>query len=62
MLREKPMASSTKVHKDVRVNFKDSLFSMFMHFTSLQGGQSRVFGINHPTGGGVHILFFVSCL
>jgi hypothetical protein len=56
------MASSTEAHKDVRVNFKDSLFSMFMHFTGLQGGQSRVFGINHPTGGGVHILFFISCL
>jgi hypothetical protein len=46
----------------VAINFKDSLFSMFMHFSGLQGRQSRVFSINHPTGGGVHMLFFVSCL
>ena len=62
-LREKSMASSTESHKDVRLNFKDSLFSLFMHFTGLQGGgKSRVFSINHPTGGGVHILLFISCL
>jgi hypothetical protein len=30
---------------------------MFMHFTGRQGGQSRVFGINHPTGGGVFPAF-----
>jgi hypothetical protein len=35
---------------------------MFMQFSGLQGQYSRVFGINHPTGGGVHILIFVSCL
>jgi hypothetical protein len=61
-LREKASAARAEAHKDVRLNFKDSLFSMFMHFSGLQGGQWRVFGINHPTRGGVHILFFVSCL
>jgi hypothetical protein len=61
-LREKSMVSRAEVHKDVRLNFKDCLFSMFMHFSGLQGSQSPVFSINHPTGGGVHILFFVSCL
>jgi hypothetical protein len=61
-LREKSMASSTEIHKDVRLNFKDGLFSMFMHFSGLQGRQWRVFSINHPTGGGVHMLLFVSRL
>ena len=61
-LRDKSMASSMVIHKDVRLNFKDSLFSLFMHFTGIQGGQSRIFSINHPTGGGVHVLFFISCL
>lgn len=61
-LRDKSMESDKDVHNDVRINFKDSLFSLFMHFTGLQGGQSRVFGLNHPTKGGVHIIFFISCL
>jgi hypothetical protein len=61
-LREKSMASSTEIHKDVRLNFKDGLFSMFMHFSGLQARQWRVFSINHPTGGGVHMPFFVSYL
>lgn len=43
-----------------RVNFKDSLFSLFMHFTGLQGGKANIFGLNLPDGGGVHILIFVS--
>jgi hypothetical protein len=33
-----------------------------MHFSGLQGQQARVFGINNPDHGGVHILVFVSCL
>ncbi|KAK4983489.1 hypothetical protein LTR50_007194 [Elasticomyces elasticus] len=61
-LRERWMLNDAEKHKDVRVNFKDSLFSMFMHFSGLQGGKASVFGINHPTGGGVHILIFVSSL
>ena len=47
---------------DARVNFKDGLFSMFMHFTGLQGQKARVFGLNNPENGGVNILIFVSCL
>ena len=45
-----------------RVEFKDSLFSLFMHYSGLQGRRAHVFGINCPTNGGVHILFFVSSL
>ncbi|MCJ1251942.1 hypothetical protein MMC30_009180 [Trapelia coarctata] len=61
-LRERSMGVSAVVHKDARVNLKDSLFSMFMHFTGVQGQQARVFGINNPDDGGIHILVFVSSL
>lgn len=61
-LRDMAMASSTAVHKDVRTNFKDSLFSIFMHFSGLQREQARVFGINNPRNAGVHILVFASRL
>ncbi|KAF1844445.1 uncharacterized protein K460DRAFT_358043 [Cucurbitaria berberidis CBS 394.84] len=64
-LREESKAStriSTVDTADARVSFKDSLFSLFMRFTGLQGDQSKVFGLNDPTGGGVHILIFVSCM
>jgi len=45
-----------------RVEFKDSLFSMFMHYSGLQGRRDSVFGISCPEAGGVHMLIFVSCL
>ncbi|KAI9800364.1 MAG: hypothetical protein M1825_004134 [Sarcosagium campestre] len=60
-LRGKTVVPGT-IQKDVRINFKDSLFSLFMHYTGLQGQRARVFGINNPKKGGVHILFLVSCL
>ncbi|KAL1962427.1 hypothetical protein VTN77DRAFT_9698 [Rasamsonia byssochlamydoides] len=47
--------------QDSRINFKDSLLSLFMHFTALQGGQRHaVFGIDHRGNGGVHILILPS--
>jgi MYND finger len=61
-LRERSMASRTENHKDVRINFKDSLFSLFMHSTGLQGGRASFFGLNNPAKGGVHVLIFVSSL
>ncbi|MCJ1288093.1 hypothetical protein MMC26_007447 [Xylographa opegraphella] len=61
-LRESSIASSKIPQKDARVDLKDSLFSLFMHFSGVQGQQARVFGINDPDQGGVHILVFVSCL
>ncbi|KAI4126246.1 MAG: hypothetical protein LQ347_005055 [Umbilicaria vellea] len=61
-LREKSMKSGAANHMDARVNLKDSLFSLFMHFSGLQGQQARVFGISDPGHSGVHILVFVSCL
>lgn len=60
-LRNNPQQqASTGVR--TRVEFKDSLFSFFMHYSGLQGRRACVFGLNCPTDGGVHILFFVSCL
>lgn len=53
---------SSMAQEDLRINFKDSLFSMFMHYTGLQGRQANVFGISNPTAGGIHIIFFVSSL
>ncbi|KAF2176239.1 hypothetical protein K469DRAFT_607801 [Zopfia rhizophila CBS 207.26] len=61
-LREQSVLAMSGSRMDARVSFKDSLFSLFMHFTGLQGEQSRVFGLNDPAGGGVHILIFASCI
>lgn len=61
-LRESCMKSSTAKQKDPRINFKESLFSMFMKISGVQGRKARVFGINNPDDGGVHILVFVSYL
>ena len=61
-LREMSMKSNASTHKDARVNFKDSPFSLFMHYSGLQGWETSVFGINSPEEGDFHILIFVSCL
>jgi hypothetical protein len=57
-LRDRAMATNFEVHKDVRISFKDSLFSLFIHFNGLQGGKSHVFVINNPARGGVHLIIF----
>jgi hypothetical protein len=61
-LREQSMSTASALRPDARVSFKDSLFSLFMHFTGLQGRKAHVFGLDNPTGGGVHVLIFVSCM
>jgi hypothetical protein len=48
--------------KEVRVSFKDSLFSLVIHFTGLQGQKAHIFGLNKLTGGGIHILILGSNL
>lgn len=53
---------SQSLSRDVRVDFKDGLFSLFMHFTGLQGGQAKVFALHKESAGGVHVLLFVSSL
>ncbi|KIW74850.1 hypothetical protein Z517_11620 [Fonsecaea pedrosoi CBS 271.37] len=59
-LRDTPMLVDQD--KDVRVRYKDSLFSLIMHFSGLQGEQAQLFGLNDPTGGGIHVLIFVASL
>lgn len=54
--------SVTGISNDPRVNFKESLFTMFMLASGLQGGQTGMFSINHPEKGGIHMLIFVSAL
>ncbi|KAH8803350.1 hypothetical protein F5884DRAFT_756633 [Xylogone sp. PMI_703] len=61
-LRERRQREAGNESGDIRVNFKDSLFSIFMHFTALQGQKAHIFGINHSKRGGIHILIFVNCL
>ena len=61
-LREKSMKSSTANQKNAKINLKDSLFFLFMHFSGLQKGQARIFDINNPDHDDVHIFGFVSCL
>jgi hypothetical protein len=62
-LRDRSMASaSSELSPDTRINFKDSLFSMFMHFSGLQGGKASIFGINNPSDDGIHILILVSSM
>jgi hypothetical protein len=54
--------SKTGITRSTRLNFKESLFTMFMLASGLQGGQTGLFAINHPQRGGIHMLFFVSAL
>ena len=48
--------------QDDRVDFKDGVFSLLMHFTGLQGGHAKVFALHREGAGGVHVLLFVSAL
>jgi hypothetical protein len=61
-LCEQALSTARILRPDARVGFKDSLFSLFMHFTGLQGRKSHIFGLDNPTGGGTHFLIFVSCM
>ncbi|KAL2016797.1 hypothetical protein VTK56DRAFT_2966 [Thermocarpiscus australiensis] len=45
-----------------RLNFKESLFTIFMLASGLQGGQTGLFAITHPERGGIHMLLFVSAI
>lgn len=45
-----------------RVNFKESIFTMFMLTSGLQGGQTGLFAISHLERGGVHMLVLVSAM
>ncbi|GJN82602.1 hypothetical protein PLIIFM63780_006144 [Purpureocillium lilacinum] len=64
--REKRLRDSVNTKSGIaespRVNFKESLFTMFMLASGLQGGQTGMFAINHPERGGIHMLIFVSAM
>ncbi|UNI17441.1 hypothetical protein JDV02_003783 [Purpureocillium takamizusanense] len=50
------------ISENPRVNFKESVFTMFMLASGLQGDQTGMFAINHPERGGIHMLIFVSAM
>lgn len=54
--------AGTGISSDPRTNFKDSLLTMFMLASGLQGGQTGLFTISHPERGGNHILMVVSAI
>ncbi|KAL7905645.1 hypothetical protein GGI35DRAFT_460121 [Trichoderma velutinum] len=47
---------------DVRVNFKESLFTMFMVSSGVQGSQTGLIFIKHPQRGGIQAVILVSAL
>ena len=61
-LREQAMLPNAPPTHDPRTNFKDGLFSMYMHFSGLQGSKQWVFGLNNSNQGGINILIFISSL
>lgn len=68
--REKRLRKATQSAPDAtggfsastRLNFKESLFTLFMVASGLQGGQTGLFALDHPQRGGIHALIFVSAL
>lgn len=64
-INEKRLRDSGKtdagVNKDLRVNFKESVFTMFMLASGLQGGQTGLFSLNQPEKG-IVILIFIQCI
>lgn len=54
--------SESGISDDPRVNFKESLFTMFMVASGLQGGRTGMFSITHPENGGIHMLIIVSAI
>ncbi|ROW16995.1 hypothetical protein VPNG_01418 [Cytospora leucostoma] len=56
------LADMSGLAASARLNFKESLFTMFMLSSGLQGGQTGLFAINHPERGGIHMLIFISSL
>lgn len=55
-------AGDPALSPSARLNFKESLFTIFMLATGLQGGQTGLFALSHPGRGGIHVLLFVSAV
>ncbi|KAK3377040.1 hypothetical protein B0T24DRAFT_665870 [Lasiosphaeria ovina] len=60
-LREAALASDT-TPDSARLNFKESLFTMFNVAAGLQGGATGLFALHNPSGGGIHMLVFVNAV
>ncbi|KAI0450370.1 hypothetical protein F5B21DRAFT_491381 [Xylaria acuta] len=61
MLREqKGLARSDG--EQLRLDFKESLFSIYAHFSGLQGKRHHMFGLNNASNGGIHIVILASNL
>ncbi|KAH7362126.1 MYND finger [Plectosphaerella cucumerina] len=58
-IRDRNLASGG-LASSARLNFKESLFTMFMVAAGVQGEQTGLFAIDHPERGGIHMLLFVS--
>ncbi|KAL7619536.1 hypothetical protein AAE478_010076 [Parahypoxylon ruwenzoriense] len=60
-VRERQLRDSGKSNEgmssSLRVNFKESLFTMFMLASGLQGGQTGLFALEHPTNGNQVLIF-----
>ncbi|KAK3689435.1 MYND finger [Podospora appendiculata] len=54
--------STSGLSANARLNFKESVFTMFMLASGLQGKQTGLFSITHPQRGGIHMYIFVSAL
>ncbi|KAI1420729.1 hypothetical protein F5Y12DRAFT_719251 [Xylaria sp. FL1777] len=50
------------VSQKTRLDFKESIFSIFVQFAGIQGIKSRVFALDNPGNGGIHIIILVSNL
>ncbi|GAB1317852.1 Deformed epidermal autoregulatory factor 1-like protein [Madurella fahalii] len=62
-LREEAAAANTVgLSSSARLNFKESLFTIFMLASGLQGGQTGLFSLTQPDNGGIHMLLFVSAI
>ncbi|KAK8125801.1 uncharacterized protein PG998_001560 [Apiospora kogelbergensis] len=64
-VREKRLRDTGKTPEgcttDLRVNFKESIFTMFMLASGLQGGQTGLFSLNQPDKG-ICILIIIQCI
>lgn len=48
--------------EQVRLDFKESIFSIFVQFAGLQGTKSQLFYLNDAAHGGVHVIILASAL
>ncbi|KAI1290481.1 hypothetical protein F5Y03DRAFT_388827 [Xylaria venustula] len=48
--------------EQVRLDFKESIFLIFVQFAGLQGTKSKLFFLNNAANGGVHVIILASAL